>query len=369
MNRTEKMQLTLVNKIPIFKESIRKLTIGNELNYREKTYILSVALLFIKSFESDKRHTSFVEFGYYIILKYSTAYDDYKPLYDFAINFGFFPIAKDIQNKELIEDFKLVDDLTSLQLDDYNHENYTETFEQQKMRLELLTRSDKNFISYIAPTSYGKSSLIIEHIRNNLDKYQKVGIIVPTKSLLVQTYRLIREANIDRRIITHDEMYHGEISFIGVLTQERALRLLEKNDISFDILFIDEAHNLFERDSRSILLSRLIRYNSKKNNNQKVIYLSPLISESNNLRLDFQDEIVEQKVQYNMKEPEIYEYRENNEVFKYNRFVNEFYSISKIKKVDKEPEYINYIKLNSNNKNFIYHKAPRKIEESVKYFV
>ncbi|MGR6898703.1 DEAD/DEAH box helicase [Rummeliibacillus sp. BSL5] len=362
MDRTEKMQLTLVNKIPIFKESIRKLTIGNELNHREKTYILSVALLFIKSFESDKRHTSFVEFGYYIILKYSTSYDDYKPLYDFAINFGFFPIAKDIQNKELIEDFKLVDDLTSLQLNDYNHENYTETFEQQKMRLELLTRSDQNFISYIAPTSYGKSSLIIEHIRNNLDKYQKVGIIVPTRSLLVQTYRLIREANIDRRIITHDEMYHGEISFIGVLTQERALRLLEKNDISFDILFIDEAHNLFERDSRSILLSRLIRYNSKKNNNQKVIYLSPLISESNNLRLDFQDEIVEQKVQYNMKEPEIYEYRENNEVFKYNRFVNEFYSISKIKKVDKEPEYINYIKLNSNNKNFIYHKAPRKIE-------
>ncbi|MGA5743768.1 DEAD/DEAH box helicase [Bacillus bombysepticus] len=362
MDSKEKAQLTRINKIPAFKENMEKLTLGKELTNEEKTYLLSVALLFIKSFEADKRHTPYLEFAYYIFLKYSTTYQDYRPLYDFAINFGFYPIAKDIQEKGLITEMKLTDELASIKLEEYNHENYIETFEQQKMRLNLL-KDDSQNISYVAPTSYGKSSLIIEHIKNNLDQNLKVGIIVPTKSLLVQTYKLVRNAELDRRIITHDEMYREDTSFIGVLTQERALRLLEKNDVHFDMLYIDEAHNLFEKDSRSILLSRLIRYNAQKNKNQKVIYLSPLINNSNNLRLDFQSEIVEQKIAYNMKEPEIFEYRENNQILLYNRFVNEFYSYGEIVTKGKEPGYITYITSNKRNKNFIYHKAPRKIEE------
>ena len=52
-------------------------------------------------------------------------------------------------------------------------------------------------------------------------------------------------------------MYENEIEFISVLTQERALRLLQKNEeLYFDTLYIDEAHNLFNKDSRTILLSR-----------------------------------------------------------------------------------------------------------------
>ncbi|PEE56867.1 DNA helicase [Bacillus cereus] len=362
MDSKEKAQLTRINKIPAFKENMEKLTLGKELTNEEKTYLLSVALLFIKSFEADKRHTPYLEFAYYIFLKYSTTYQDYRPLYDFAINFGFYPIAKDIQEKGLIPEMKLTDELASIKLEEYNHENYIETFEQQKMRLNLL-KDDSQNISYVAPTSYGKSSLIIEHIKYNLDQNLKVGIIVPTKSLLVQTYKLVRNAELDRRIITHDEMYREDLSFIGVLTQERALRLLEKNNVHFDILYIDEAHNLFEKDSRSILLSRLIRHNAQKNKDQKVIYLSPLINNSNNLRLDFQSEIVEQKIAHNMKEPEIFEYRENNQILLYNRFVNEFYSYGEIVKKGKEPGYITYITSNRRNKNFIYHKAPRKIEE------
>ncbi|HDR6269799.1 TPA: DEAD/DEAH box helicase [Bacillus cereus] len=361
MDSKEKAQLTRINKIPTFKKNMEKLTIGEELTNEEKSYLLSVALLFIKSFEADKRHTPYLEFAYYIFLKYATTYQDYRPLYDFAINFGFYPIAKDIQEKGLIPEMKLTDEIASIKLEEYNYENYIETLEQQRMRLNLLKDNAQN-ISYVAPTSYGKSSLIIEHIKNNLDQNLKVGIIVPTKSLLVQTYKLVRNAGLDRRIIIHDEMYREETSFIGVLTQERALRLLEKHDVKFDILYIDEAHNLFEKDGRSILLSRLIRYNAQKNKDQKVIYLSPLINNSNNLRLDFQHEIVEQKIAYNMKEPEIFEYREDNQIFLYNRFINEFYSYGEIITKRNEPGYITYIKGNKANKNFIYHRAPKKIE-------
>lgn len=361
MNRKEKTQLTRVNKIQMFKDCIEKLTLGHELNNEEKTYVLSVAILFIKSYESDKRHTSYLEFAYYIILKYSTTYQDYRPLYDFAINFGFYPIVKAIHEKVLIPEMKLVDELASLKLDEYHHDNYTETLEQHTIRQGLLNHEGQN-ISYIAPTSYGKSSVIIEHIKSNLN-HNKIAIIVPTKSLLAQTYKLVRTSDLNRRIIIHDEMYRDEERFVGVLTQERALRLLEKHDIGFDILYIDEAHNLFERDSRSILLSRLLRFNAKKNKNQKVIYLSPLINDSNNLRLDFQQEIVEQKIEYNMKEPELYEYREDQRIFLYNRFVNEFYPAGEIEINGNEYGYITYIKRKKGNKNFIYHKAPKKIEE------
>ncbi|MGE7762281.1 DEAD/DEAH box helicase [Peribacillus sp. NPDC097895] len=363
MNSKEKMQLTLINKkIPIFKECIKKLTLGEELNNREKTYILSVAIFLIKNYEADKRHTSYIEFAYYIILRYATKYQDYRPLNDFAINFGFYPIAKDIQSKGLIPNVKLTDEIANIQLDNFINGNYVETFEQQNTRLNLL-KDDSSNISYVAPTSFGKSSLVIEHIKKYLGVNNRIGIIVPTKSLLMQTYKEVRKANLGGRIIIHDEMYRDDKRFIGVLTQERALRLLEKNKISFDILYIDEAHNLFEKESRSILLSRLIRYNLKRNNNQKVVYLSPLINDSNNLKMDSQQEIVEQKIQYNMKEPVIFEYREDRNIFLYNRFTNEFYPNGQIEDSGNESGYITYIKKRMGNKNFIYHRSPRRIEE------
>ncbi|HHQ4530756.1 TPA: hypothetical protein ACSP1Y_004590, partial [Aeromonas hydrophila] len=41
------------------------------LSEEESTYALSVAILLIKEFERDRRKTSFLEFGYFLILSYS----------------------------------------------------------------------------------------------------------------------------------------------------------------------------------------------------------------------------------------------------------------------------------------------------------
>lgn len=158
-------------------------------------------------------------------------------------------------------------------------------------------------------------------------------------------------------------MYKGDERFIAIFTQERALRLLDKNNVYFDILYIDEAHNIFEKNSRSILLTRLIRKNKTLNPNQKVIYLSPLISNSDSLKLENQeDHISEQRIATNLKEPEIYEYRLSGEVFKYNRFVNEFY------KIDYKNDNISYILEFNGEKNFIYLRSPKKIEMFAKEF-
>ena len=92
-------------------------------------------------------------------------------------------------------------------------------------------------VCFIAPTSSGKSSIISNHIKNN-EANKKSLVIVPSKSLLAQTYMEIRKNISDRKIICHDEMYNDEEKFVGVLTQERTMRLLENNKgIMIDYLY------------------------------------------------------------------------------------------------------------------------------------
>ncbi|MFK7780366.1 MAG: DEAD/DEAH box helicase [Candidatus Gracilibacteria bacterium] len=355
MQQIEKTSLTAINKVPLFKEVVEKLTLDIDLNDEEKTYILSCAIMFLRQYENNRTHTSYIELAYYLILKYTFKYDDFEPLYDISTNFGLYPISNHIIKNNLLENINVDDMVIKFNLESFRSNDYIETYEQKEQRTILLS-STENEQSYIAPTSYGKSSIIIEHLKLNKTN-KKIGIIVPTKSLLAQTYKLLR-SNIDnKRIIIHDEMYDNDESFIAVFTQERALRLINKNDIFFDILFIDEAHNIFDKSHRSILLSRLIKKNKIANPNQKVIYLSPLIMDSNNLKTSNQQVIQEQRINFNIKEPDIFEYRLNDEVYKYNRFVNEFYFVNKYK------NQIDYIKENAQKKNFFYIRSPKKIED------
>lgn len=119
-------------KIDRFKEVIIKLTLDKELNEIEKTYILSCSLIFLEEYKRNKKYRSFLNFAYFIILKYSLKYKDYQPLYDFSINFGFYPIAKYLNNLNLIEEKTINDFLIDLELENFNTGNYYETFEQYK---------------------------------------------------------------------------------------------------------------------------------------------------------------------------------------------------------------------------------------------
>ncbi|WP_019556071.1 DEAD/DEAH box helicase [Thiomicrorhabdus arctica] len=358
MEQIEKTALTSINKNSSFNEIFKKLTLDNQLIGEEKTYILSCAIIFLRQYQNNKNYTSYAELAYYIILKYSFRYEDFEPLYEMATNFGFYPISKYILEKNLLKNKNIDDVIINLNLDNFKHNSYIETYEQKIQRKKILI-SNANEQSYIAPTSYGKSSIILEYLISN-QAIKRIGIIVPTKSLLAQTYKLLKGAGLNKRIIIHDEMYENDDSFVAVFTQERALRLINKNDIFFDLLFIDEAHNLYDKTPRSILLSRLINKNRALNTNQKVIYLSPLIMDSNNLKQSNQQDIQEQRINFNIKEPDIYEYRLNDEVFKYNRFVNEFYFVTKYK------NQIEYINEHAQKKNFFYIRSPKKIEEFAK---
>ncbi|HIF9313234.1 TPA: hypothetical protein ACX6Q1_001521 [Photobacterium damselae] len=179
--------------------------------------------------------------------------------------------------------------------------------------------------------------------------------------MLIQTYKMLKSRFPNGNIIFHDEMYDDSEGFIAIFTQERALRLLKNRKISFDVLIIDEAHNLFEMDGRSLLLTRLIRRNRQRNTKSKNYYLSPLISDTDNLKVSSGQEIFERRIINNIKEADVSEFRNNGEVHKYDRFLNQFYFKCHNK------DYIQYIIANQKEKNFIYLGAPKRVEQLAVY--
>ncbi len=356
MNRKEMYGYSQLAKMDEFKIIIEKLSQDIMLSNTEKEYILACAIVLLRYYEKDNNFKSYLEFAYFIILKYSLIHEDFRPLYDFSMNFGFYPIAKKIYDLDLVQDLSLNNAMSNVRLYEFQHDKYIETKEQHVGRNRILENDSKE-ICYIAPTSYGKSSIIIDYINDYGHIENKIGIIVPTRSLLMQTYRTIKEAGVDRKVIVHDEMYDNEAKFIAIFTQERALRLLEKHETEFDLLFIDEAHNMLKKNSRSILLTRAVRMSKVRNNKLKVIYLTPLLDNPDNLKTSNDQTVSGEKIYFNIKESDIYELKLNGDITRYNRFLNLFYKHEKI-----SYDYLEYITSYALEKNFIYHRSPKKIE-------
>lgn len=346
---------TNLSKRKEFNLIINKIAFEEKLNDSEESLFLTVAILFNEEYNKTGIKPYF-EFAYYLILKYSILTKKFLPLYDFSINNGFYPIACFLQRYSLVEEtFEMA--LINDKLGKYNYNGIIETKEQKHYREEIIS-SSANYKSYIAPTSFGKSSLIIEDIISKLNTHNKIGIIVPKRSLIWQNYRdLIKIKQKSHKIIMHDKTYDGEEKVICVLTQERALRLLNLESFNFDVLYIDEAHNIFEKDDRNVLLARLIRLNKLMNNNQKVLYLSPLINDKKSLMID--GGAIEQfKIDFNIKEYDIYYLDKDNNKYFYSRFLNSHTLLE-----NNSNNYMDYIIKNSKNKNLIYISRPLKIEE------
>lgn len=354
-------ELSVLKEIEQFDKAYKFLCTKDELTENDKEFLLGSALLLLKKYNNDERNRHCFELAYHIVLNYAVLTNDNEPLNDVAYNYGFFPIVRFINKKKLLDKVSINQILYDCSLEKYKNGTYIETLEQNLTRKKLMNADGD--VCFIAPTSSGKSSIVSEHIKKN-ETNNKSLIIVPSKSLLSQTYMDIRKNITDRKIICHDEMYNGEEKFVGILTQERTMRLFEKySGLSIDYLYIDEAHNLFSNDSRSVLLARAIKQCMLNNPNVKVVYLSPFISDVDNLLLKEQDGfdiIGEQRISYNIKEPEIYELKKDGEVYLYNRFLDCFWN------VDKGYELYSYIEEKALNKNFVFIGSPRKIEQFAK---
>lgn len=147
-----------------------------------------------------------------------------------------------------------------------------------------LEHHNKVFLS--APTSFGKTSLILEYIISNFEKLNNVLFIVPTNSLLEELFAKIIEINkfykLGYSISTQPYFQSGVKNFL-IITPERFLLLYEEIDInSFDLIVMDETYKIVDSKNECIsdfIDSRAVRFRKVADiigkTSKKLFLLSP----------------------------------------------------------------------------------------------
>ena len=347
-----------------FPELYKKLQIGIELSDEELEKILSIGI-----FLTGLDNKNLQRLGYRLFLLYSKITDDYKPLYELSLNKGLIPISKFIENNlNYSERYgNIYTEINSIESDEFKWNNSYQTIGQFELFKEANESKLKSQI-IVAPTSYGKTELILSFIDHT--KFKKICIISPTKSLLAQTKKRIINKFGYRKIITYPEMYSDKDNeIIAVLTQERLLRLLQNNpNLKFDLLVIDEAHNILDdfsdENRRSVILASVIIICKKRKENLVCKYLTPFLRSKESLKIECLQNVDEwYSVVENVKSEIFYFYDlENNK-----KVLLDQYSTTKDKLIDLQVNELgddeDVVITNCDNKNIIYLNSPKKLED------
>ena len=311
-----------------FPQAYEEFLLERNMNRGKYVRILALATLFINSMDENVQ-----KLGYRIIVIYCNRTNDYKPLYDVAVNSGLVPVAHFIEERIMNEkDGNIFVEMNAAYSKHFVINNIYCSL-QQKQLIDFYEDNIDSSLSVVAPTSYGKTDLIMSTIRETSDK--NICVITPTKSLLAQTKMRVVKDGVNRRekIITHPEMYNGnEERVIAIMTQERLLRLLRKvEDLQFDYVIIDEAHGLLHDDDRNMLLASVILVLEKRNPDTVFKFLTPFLCDAENIKVRYADYILKTyKVDEYIKTEKFYvaELRKTRtrKFALYDQFMNAFYN-------------------------------------------
>lgn len=158
-------------------------------------------------------------------------------------------------------------------------------FEDQK---SIFDGFSHQYFSYSAPTSLGKSYVMRVFIKQQIlqNSNDDFAIIVPTKALINETktkilddlgQQLMKEKNYKVVVSANDMVLEQDHHFIYVMTPERFLYLLNTTNKRVSYLFIDEAHKISSKDSRSPFYYDLINKTSSYDPKPHIIFSSPNI--------------------------------------------------------------------------------------------
>lgn len=162
--------------------------IGEELSKKEYECLLSIAICFTYAEDNDVQR-----FGYRIIVDYCNKAHDYVPLYEITINKGLYPVSKFIEKHYVLEEQKnFFTEWNSAFLEQYAVEGRYQS-EEQRGLVSFFAQNKANTVSIIAPTSYGKSELILSSIEEYAGK--KICILTSTKALLMQAKKRIKDVS------------------------------------------------------------------------------------------------------------------------------------------------------------------------------
>lgn len=346
-----------------FENLYNKLLI-NSCTDNEYTYLLSISVILINS---DDSYLNLL--GYRIILLYTNQTNDFSPLYEISINKGFIPISKTISTKKSIEQQTFFTLLNEAYMENYHSNGIYHTLNQNEL-ISFFSDNINNSVLINAPTSYGKTDLILTLLRNC--PHKRICIITSTKALLQETKNRIKNEKIDwiKKIIIHPEMYtQNDTDLLCVLTQERLLRLLKnQKELSFDYVLLDEAQNLLDDDDRTATLTSVLILLNKRNSNTVFKFLSPFIYDNENLKLQYTKiNFTEYKISEKLKSELFYIYniREKKGLKLYDQFLDSFIDID----CNKELDEISFILRNKADKNIIYFNKPKDIESFTTAFI
>lgn len=334
--------------------------IGEKLSKKQYEILLAIAICF-----TNADDTNVQQLGYRIIVEYCNQSHDYIPLYEIAVNKGLYPVSKFIEQH-------YIDDSKRNFFTEWN-DAFTEQYvsgevcrsEQQNSLAHFFERKKDDTVSVIAPTSYGKSELILSAVKEYAGR--KICVLTSTKALLIQTKKRVQQISkgIFPKIVVHPEMYNpNDSSCLAVLTQERLLRIFKKDPmLSFDCIIVDEAHEILEDDSRSRTLANVIIVAQKRNPEVAFKFLTPFLADSANLKARYTSYDIEGfKVSEYIKTEKYYLYdlRNHTGLKLYDQFLNKYLPISDNRNLGFEEDVV---KAYSAGKNIIYLNKPTDIEK------
>ena len=334
--------------------------IGEKLSQKQYEILLAIAICF-----TNADDTNVQQLGYRIVVEYCNQTNDYIPLYEIAVNKGLYPVSKFIEQH-------YIDDSKRNFFTEWN-DAFTEQYvfgevcrsEQQNSLVHFFESKKDDTVSVIAPTSYGKSELIISAVKEYAGK--KICVLTSTKALLIQTKKRVQQISkgIFPKIVVHPEMYNpNDSSCLAVLTQERLLRIFKKDpQLSFDCIIVDEAHEMLEDDSRSRTLANVIIVAQKRNPEVAFKFLTPFLADSTNLKARYTTYDIEGfKVSEYIKTEKyfLYDLRNHTGLKLYDQFLNKYLPISDNRNLGFEEDVV---KAYSAGKNIIYLNKPTDIEK------
>lgn len=252
-------------------------------------------------------------------------------------------------------------------------------FRAQKV---VYDRLDDPYFSYSGPTSMGKSFVMRMFIKKQIMDGTRANfaLLVPTKALINEvTSSIINDlkemlAENNYRLVTSAGALalKEDHNFILVLTPERLLYLLISNpELNIDHLFIDEAHKISTKGSRSAFYYKVVDMLSRRDKKPNIIFASPNIPNpeiylklipdaevqfEQNLRTTFTPVT---QLKYLIDLP-------NQEILQYNSYTDNFTNVANLKETVSFIDILN--RVGSEAQNIVYCSSTYKAVELAREF-
>ncbi|TIV60520.1 DEAD/DEAH box helicase [Mesorhizobium sp.] len=139
---------------------------------------------------------------------------------------------------------------------------------------------DANAIAITAPTSAGKSFLVIEHMCRSVEAASQfcAVYVAPTRALLSEVFESVKrrlDGKPGIRISTVPSRDSEDLpKQVFILTQERFQVLLAISDIVFDLIVADEAQNMSD-GSRGMILQECLEQALERKADTRLVMLAP----------------------------------------------------------------------------------------------